>query len=253
MTRTLSSASLQDPNAVLVRRLERLGPLTAEVRARVRHLAFRQREFAEDTDVLSEGERPRECCVVTSGIVYRYRMLQGGKRQIFSLHFAGDFIDLQSLYLHQLDHSVMAMTPVVAAFVTHRAMESAIRESADLRTLLMRHALTDAALFREHIACVGRRTGYQRICHLFCEVYLRMADAGLLEDNRFVLPMTQVEIGDATGLSQIHVNRVLKRLQHDRLISCKRGACAIVNLSKLRQAAQFDDTYLHFRRGTHSA
>lgn len=59
------------------------------------------------------------------------------------------------------------------------------------------------------------------------------------------MPLTQQEIGDALGLSNIHVNGITQELKEKKLTEVRRGRLHVLNWKKLRAAADFDPTYLH--------
>jgi hypothetical protein len=76
-------------------------------------------------------------------------------------------------------------------------------------------------------------------------VFLKLKAVGLTNGNSFEFPITQGEIGDATGLSTVHVNRSIMALRAHNLIILEKGRCTIADLSRLEEAAMFDPTYLH--------
>lgn len=232
----------------LIARLNTIARLGEAEREALRRLPFRIRRFDENKDLVSQGDRPFECCVILEGMAARYKVVGGGRRQLLSLHFAGDLPDLQSLQLEHMDHGIYALTPVRAAFVPHEAVRSMIRASEKLSDVLIRHALIDASIFREWVANIGRRNAYERIAHIFCEVFVRMRALGLAQHDSFRLPMTQAELGDAAGLSPVHVNRVLQRLRKEGLISSRGDVHAIGDWERLRTAGDFSEDYLHLRR-----
>jgi CRP-like cAMP-binding protein len=90
-----------------------------------------------------------------------------------------------------------------------------------------RDTLIDAAIFREWIVNTGSREAPSRIAHILCEVFLKLQAVGLTSGNSFEFPITQAEIGDATGLSTVHVNRSIQKLRSDKLVSLKKGGCTI--------------------------
>ncbi len=67
-------------------------------------------------------------------------------------------------------------------------------------------------------------------------------------DHRFDLPLTQEEIADALGLTSVHVNRVLRRLRSEDLISFRQGLLTIHDHGRLERAAGFNPNYLHIER-----
>jgi biotin operon repressor len=104
-----------------------------------------------------------------------------------------------------------------------------------------------SAIFREWIVNVGSRDAYSRIAHLLCEIFLKLRAVGLTNGNSFDFPITQLKLGEATGLSTVHVNRSVQRLRGDGLIVLERGHCTIPDLDRLKEAGMFDHTYLHLR------
>lgn len=210
-------------------------------------LPFRVRSFAENTDIVRQGDRPGECALLLDGFACRYKVLGEGQRQIMSFHIPGDIPDLQSLHLPVMDHSLMALTPTKLAFIPHLALNDLTRTYPEITVAFWRDTLIDASVFREWLAGVGRRTAHQRIAHLICEVYVRMRSVGLAEKGGFPLPVTQAELGDSLGLSTVHVNRVLQDLRRDGLISSKGRFVVIQDWEQLKAAGDFEAGYLHLR------
>jgi hypothetical protein len=109
--------------------------------------------------------------------------------------------------------------------------------------------LIDAAIFREWIVNVGRRDSITRISHLLCELALRLEAAGLARDFRYEMPMTQEQLADCTGLTPVHVNRVLKELGRLGLIDRDKRSVAIVDWDRLQHIGDFNTRYLHMEVG----
>jgi CRP-like cAMP-binding protein len=235
------------PHTRLVAKLEAIGIVTEAEKAALARLPFRLRSFAENTDLVRQGDAPPESCLIVEGFVCRYKLLGEGQRQIMSFHLPGDIPDLQSLHLKVMDHSVSALTPVTAAFIPHDALLALTREHPGITALFWRDTLIDAAIFREWLAGVGRRTAKARIAHVICEVYLKLRAVDLASDGGFELPITQVELADALGLSPVHVNRVLQELRADGLIASKGRFVTISDWQRLKAVGDFDPTYLHLR------
>ena len=117
-----------------------------------------------------------------------------------------------------------------------------------ISVVFWRDTLIDAAVFREWVVNVGRREAYGRIAHVLCEVYVRLRAVGLVNGHAFQMPVTQAELGDATGMSTVHVNRTLQQLRGDDLITLRSGSVTVLDWERLRQAGEFDPTYLHLRK-----
>lgn len=211
-------------------------------------LPLRVRDFGINRDVLREGDRSTEICFVIDGLLSRYKLIAGGRRQNVALHFAGEILDLQSLYLDDpLDDAFGTLTPCRVAFVSHDVVRALIGAAPTIAALFMRRVFVEAAINREWIATVGRRTGYERIAHLLCEALVRMRAVGLVNSDVFELPLTQSELGESTGLSTVHVNRTYQQLRRAGLINTRGKVHSVSDWEGLKRAADFNPAYFHLR------
>ena len=194
----------------LIRKLESIGELPDQDREAIASLPVQVRTLQADEDVVWEGDVPSACCLLLDGFMHRYKVLPDGKRQILALHTPGDMPDLQSLFLRHLDHNLAATVPSTAAFIPHEALRALMRAHPTLADLFWRDTLIDAAIFRAWIVAMGQRPALSHLAHLLCEVFTRLRAVGLTQDHSCSLPLTQTELGDACGLSTVHVNRCLQ-------------------------------------------
>ena len=174
--------------------------------------------------------------------------LADGQRQIMEVHVPGDFLDLHSFLLKRLEHNVGSLTPVRIALVPHDALRQITEDHPHLARLLWFSTLLDAAIHRERILSVGRRSAVARIAHLICELKLRLEVIGLSDGSRFALPLTQTDLADASGLTAVHVNRMLKRLRDDDLLTFRGGEVTIHDWDRLQRVAEFSADYLYLER-----
>ncbi|MGF9761890.1 Crp/Fnr family transcriptional regulator [Microvirga sp. 0TCS3.31] len=229
----------------LIRKLESIAPLAPEEKAALQRLPLRLKSVAADQDIVSEGDIPSECCLLVEGFACRYNVTAQGKRQILSFHMSGDIPDLQSLHLSVMDHSLGALIPCKLAFIQHDDLRSLMRRHPRLGDLFWRDTLIDAAVFRQWVVNVGRRQGPARMAHLLCELLVRSRAVELVEDHAFELPVTQGDLADAMGITNVHVNRVLQDLRKQGLISLQGKFLHVLDWEGLKTAGEFDPTYLH--------
>jgi CRP-like cAMP-binding protein len=245
----MSGLSVPNPGAAdrLVAKLQSIGSLSLREQAQVRQLPMRVHSVSARQDIVSEGERPTDCCLVLDGFFIRHKLVNGGERQILSFHLPGDMPDLQALHLPVMDHSLGSLIPGSVAFIAHAALRQAIAREPGLSDLFWRLTLIDAAIYRAWIVSIGRRSASQRIAHLFCELYMRMRELRFAEATGFALPMTQQDIADALGLSAVHVNRSLQQLRGDGVIVSRGKFHGFTDWERLRRAGDFDPGYLATR------
>jgi CRP-like cAMP-binding protein len=229
----------------LIAKLANVIELSPEDRATLNHLCGTIRHVTDNRDIIREGDRPNHVHLVLKGWAARYKVLPDGRRQITAFLVPGDFCDMHITILQEMDHSISALTPVTVADVPHDAIEELARSRPDLTKALWWTTLVDEAVLRSWIVNLGRRNAFERIAHLICEMHLRLTHVGLVKDDRFGLPLTQEELGDATGLTPVHINRVLGRLRAENLFEWQRGTITILDMEGLRRVAGFDPNYLH--------
>ncbi|HYG46413.1 MAG TPA: Crp/Fnr family transcriptional regulator [Allosphingosinicella sp.] len=206
------------------------------------------REHPGGRTIVRSGTTLSASTLLVEGIVCRYKDLADGQRQIMELHVAGDFVDLHGFLLKQLDHNVGTMTPVRVAMVPHDALRGITETHPHLGRMLWFSTLLDAAIHREKILSIGRRSALARIAHIFCELLVRLRIVALAGEAGYALPLTQADLADVTGLTSVHVNRMLKKLRDDNLLTFRGGMVTIVDWERLQRVAEFDPTYLHLER-----
>ncbi|MHC2019717.1 Crp/Fnr family transcriptional regulator [Methylobacterium sp. CM6247] len=235
------------PLTMLIRKLESIATLSDEEREAIHALPTKIRTFQAGQTIVHEGDKPSQCCLIIEGWACRFKILGDG-RQIFSFHIPGDIPDLQSLHLHTMDHSLGTITKATVVLIPHKSLLDLTMRFPRVGALLWRDTLIDAAIFREWMAGIGRKSAFGRIGHLFCEMYAKLQAVGLAGDHRCPLPITQAELGDALGLSTVHVNRTLQAMRGQGLITLRGNTLVVHAWDELTQTSEFDPTYLHFAK-----
>jgi CRP-like cAMP-binding protein len=229
----------------MARRMESRWPLSDADRQALMSLQHSVRKVPAGAHLVRDGEPPEQCALLLSGYAYRYKITGDGARQIISLHVAGEFVDLQNSFLPVSDHSVQTLTEADVAFVPLQAVREITLTYPGVGRAMWIDTLIDSSIFREWVVNVGRRDSRARVAHILCEFSLRLEAAGLARDHRYELPMTQEQLADAVGLTSVHVNRVLRQLGEDGLISRDRRSITIEDWQRLREAGDFNERYLH--------
>jgi CRP-like cAMP-binding protein len=229
----------------LVRKLELLSGLTDDDRRALADLPLSINKVSAGHHLVREGEQPTHCCLLVDGYACRYKVSATGARQIVSFHIRGDILDLQHLLLSTADHHVQTITDATIAWTPKAAIRAVARERPEVAEALWKDTLIDASIFREWVLNVGRRDAKSRIAHMLCEFIVRCEAVGLGSADRFRLPMTQEQIADATGLTAVHVNRMLRGLEEEGIIKRKGREIAVGDWPRMRRVADFDPVYLH--------
>jgi CRP-like cAMP-binding protein len=229
----------------LIQNLGRRDHISDAERQLLEQLPRRTRPFQNGEEVVREGSRPSDSCLIVSGLAARAQFLHDGKRQLAALHVPGDFIDLHALLLKLMDHSVVAIGTCEAAFIPHASLLSLIESAPHLGRLFWLSTVIDGAIQRTWITSLGRRSPTMHIAHLICELYVRLELIGLAQDQSFEFPATQNDIADMVGLSLVHVNRTIQDLRLTQLVRWQNRVVTVPDIDRLRRFAEFDPTYLN--------
>ena len=233
---------------VLTRKLEAFGPLPEEDRRLFDGAIGPVRTVPADQDLVREGDQTGDVHLIVEGFACRYKLLKDGSRQIVAFLIPGDFCDLHIFILKTMDHNIATLSRAQVVDLPRSSILEMTERPALARALWWA-TLVDEAILREWLLNNGQREAEERIAHLICELYARLQVVGLAGADRFPLPITQAEIGDALGLSAIHVNRSLQTLRSQGLISLRHRELIIKDPARLKAFASFDPNYLHLTGG----
>jgi CRP-like cAMP-binding protein len=233
---------------VLIRKLQALHSLGEDEQNALLSVLQRFRTIEKGHDIAAEGDEPQHSTVILSGVACRYKNLSNGRRQILAFQFPGDVTDIYSYVLKRLDHSIGTLTRCEVVNIPHDAIQRLCEQYPNLAYALWRDSLIDTSIVSMAVVNNGRRDATERIAHLLCEQFTRLAVVGLAEPGRPVsFYITQTDIADATGLSLVHVNKTLRSLKERGLIGRDPLKLEILDWKGLRDAAGFDPSYLHLK------
>lgn len=232
---------------LLVARLESHMPLEPADRAGLMALPAQMRQFSGRNSSLSGKLTENHVHVLEDGFACRYRDLPDGRRQILSLLIPGDIVDLRQFVLGGTQPLLAALSPLSMNAIPNSSLLAILETSPRATRALWSTTLVEESISREWLVSIGKRSAIERVAHLLCEIYLRLAAVGRNEGRRFPLPLTQSELADVLGLSTVHVNRTLQELRKSGLIAFQSGMVELFDFDSLAGLGLFSPGYLHLR------
>lgn len=223
-----------------MRRVAAAGSVSAKGRAALLEILSPPTTVSPATDLMVVGEKVTHGYVVEDGWGCRYRILRDGRRQIFNFILPGDHLGRSDHFLGNPDHSVTTLTRCRIYPFSLSTLMSLEGECPELRDIFHRSGRRDLLMLRERIVDLGRRNARERVARLILELYHRLHYVGLSKGLAFDLPLTQEALADALGLSIVHVNRTLRRLNAEGLIDYCPGRIAVQDWETLAGIAEFD-------------
>lgn len=231
------------PGSCFADRLSEMVALTANERVALERLEERERHLRRGATLQRESDRATDMFVLRKGIMMSSVLLDDGSRQILRFHFAGDLLAVSSLIYREAIETITALSDCVVCPIEHAAFYAMLSEHPRLAGLVMVCNQIERAALTDRLAALGRTPAKGRVAAVLIELRnrMRMLDRGI--SNSFILGLTQEEIGDATGLTAVHVNRMLRQLEDERSIAREAGRVTFADERALTRAANFIDRY----------
>jgi len=200
------------------------------------------------TELLSDTESLSHFFVFESGWAVREKHLSDGRRQILNLVLPGDCPGLRASLFGMQDERLVTISEATVYAVNADDILTLFRTQPKMAAAVAWSAAREEAILADHIVSLGRRTAYERIAHLFLELYQRLDAVGQVAEYGFRFPVTQEILSDLLGLSLVHVNRTLRRLREDGLVRVEAGVVRFEDIQRLRAISEFASPHLDPRQ-----
>lgn len=227
-----------------IERLTSRSVLTDAEQQAILNLPSHAAQVSANRDFVGLGQRVEHVALIVEGLVGRFDQNSDGLRQITAIHIPGDMVNLHSVVQPQATSAFQALSVATVLHIPHTAIRAATAQHHALAEALWRDCMVDAAILSQWVVNVGRRDAKSRIAHLLCEVATRICARAGTGAFSFPFAVTQTQLADATGLTTVHVNRVLKALREDGLAKVHNREVVISDWDGLVAVGDFDPNYL---------
>ena len=231
------------PDSCLADRLGDLIDLTAGETVALAALEQRDRVLKRGAILFRENDRCAELFVLRRGMMMSYVLLDDGSRQILRFIFPGDIVALSPLVYRTAPETVAALTESVVCPFDRSAIGELAVAHPRVTSLIMVMSQIERVALTDRLAALGRTSAKARIAALLLEIRngLRLTDRAI--GATFALGLTQEEMGDAIGLTAVHVNRMLRQLEQERTITRQNGTMTLIDEDRLTRAANYVDRF----------
>ncbi len=201
--------------------------------------AYRRHSF-----VWEQGDSSDNFYTVRKGWACSFRDMEDGSRQVLDIYVPGDIIGLREFAFRKRISGLMVLTNAELCAFPKRRLTEVFARSSLLCNIFFMIAARDQAILVERLINLGRRTARQKLAHFMLEMSGRLnrTCADIVDCDH--LPLTQVLIADALGLSSVHVNRSLQELRENKLILVGSSGINLLDKDGLRGLCGFDPSYL---------
>jgi CRP-like cAMP-binding protein len=225
-----------------LRRRPSLREFSAEELAFVKEFKVDELHVDPGTSFLREGTRNEHLYTVLHGWAFRYKMLDDGRRQILNYALPADLVGLQGALMHEMEHSVEALTPLTLCVFPRSKMWDLYARFPSLAFDVTWLASREEQLIDENLVSLGRRSALERTAYLLLHLFVRAEEAGLTKGNTIQFPFTQQHVADTLGMSLVHTNKTLKRLSASNAVRWKDRLFELTDRAALVRIAGVDMT-----------
>jgi CRP-like cAMP-binding protein len=219
--------------------------LSPEEIARFAELQAPTRTVRRGSEIVTQGRKYPEVFVLLEGIAIRYRVSHDGRRQILNVILPGDFIGFPACFFQSALFSVGALTEIQVSAVSMPRLLALFAPPGRFAAILLWQFSCEAAMYAEHLIDLGRRSALERVAHFLLELLTRLQAIGLAKERSYSMPLTQAVIGEILGLSMAQVNRSLRQLRDDRLVTIEGRRVLINDFEGLAAIADFEKSYIN--------
>ncbi|BES73902.1 Crp/Fnr family transcriptional regulator (plasmid) [Marinobacter nanhaiticus D15-8W] len=230
--------------APFLRRLQRYADISTAEACQLKSVVYQCQHHRRGDLLIKKGHLSNDVYAIAEGTVAQEIITEDGKTCIVEFLLPGDISSINSHLERTSGVTLKCLTGTTVINLQAVALEALLAESDSLRRAFSLMKLASERIQRERFVSVAARPGDFKLAHLLCELTLRTQH--VLPDNAAVkpIPLTQPEIGAALGLSNVHVNRIIKGMEALNLLEVHSGTIYLTDWEALAETYCFDGTYI---------
>jgi CRP-like cAMP-binding protein len=231
------------PSSCFADRLGELIELTPSERRTLAGLEERERPLRRGAVLRRESDRGSGLFILKSGMMMSYTLLDDGSRQILRFLVPGDLFGISGLIYRDSPETLAALTDCIVCPFERSAFGRLMVDHPRLAAMVLVYSQIERAALTDRLAALGRTSAKARVAAVLLDLRNRREAVDTSIDGWFLLGLTQEEIGDATGLTAVHVNRMFRQLEEEGLIARENGRVTFTDEQALARTANYADRY----------
>ncbi|WP_459868607.1 Crp/Fnr family transcriptional regulator [Halomonas shantousis] len=232
-------------DSCIIRYFNHYATLSAEDKELLRSLERSPTDIGKAVPLWKEGDKADHFCTLSEGWAYSCRHMEDGSRQILDIFLPGDIIGLREFAFQERLTTVEMIEEGVVCRFPHRHLTDIFRQSPLLSTIFFAISSHHQALLTERLINLARRSARQKVAHFLYELYVRLQRTQSSPMHRFRVPLSQQQLGDALGLSSVHISRTFTAFREEGVMLRERQWINLSDPESLAREANFTDQYLN--------
>lgn len=175
--------------------------------------------------------------------------LSDGRCQIVQLYLPGDIMGGPSLPYGATVSSLMALTAADLSELSLTALGDIFALHPRIGAMLFLAGQQESVFLMERLSSIGRTAAPARVAAFLLHLHARLGSPSHEVSGHLNVPLSQQQLGDALGLSEVHINRVLQEMERSGLIRRRRRDFEMLKLDALRKIAGIPEYSLRSEHG----
>lgn len=229
--------------SALTARLSHYLRLTDEERDAIDWAERLERRVPAGAPLLEAGGPVENLFVVQQGWLHSSIRLQSGARQILRFHYPGDLIGTSSIAWSRAAATLTAVSDCIVSDLPKANLGRIFAAHGRLGALIYAMGAAENVALADRLSSVGRTDALHRLATLLLDILARLrVTAGGVVDT-IELPLTQTDIGDALGLTKVHVNRTFREMEARGMIARSGRRITVLDEAGMIAFTGFVDRY----------
>lgn len=192
------------------------------------------------TALFHQGEAFDYVLIVRSGWVATYKVFEDGQRQIIRFALPGDLVGFEGNAVSGMAYGAEAITDVTLCGIKRSLFFRVCAGSPQLAMSFASTLAREALSAWNHVGALGQQGALGRVANLLLDLHRRVVVREGSKGGAVHLPISQIHIGDATGLTSVHVCRTLKLMRQQGLLDFRKERLILLDPQRLAEIAQLD-------------
>ena len=230
-------------SSCLVSRLSRYVELTDDECAFIAEMEKDEQPRSKGRPIIGLGDRTDGIMVLKSGWAVVKAESSDGRSQILRIYLPGEVIGMAELGTIYSNHRVVMQTDGAICPFPRKGLARLLIEYPRLAALLIAIGSLDQVALRHHASCLGSMDARNKLKFFLLQLRSRLQVANIGLGNRFQVPFSQVEIGQAVGLTSIYVNKLLRSFISSGEIEFERPYMRLMARETWEEETEFVDAF----------
>lgn len=236
--------SCDSSDSCLAEKLSRLDTLSPQDRAEIVKLEDSKETMRAGHVLLGQGQDVDNFYIVKKGWVISSIKNAGGSRTVIDIHHPGDIVGISQMPFAKSPFSCTAATNSIVCPFPRKNLEDLLRDVPRVAGMVQAVGMIEQAILYDRISKMSREEAHIRLCHFVLQTFCRLRFMNNDLTDRFYCPLNQATIGDAIGVTGVHVSRMFAKLSEMGLIERNGSFIRFIDWDSAVEMTEFVDRYL---------